>query len=75
MSAATDTARRTLRDAPNLIESLVHYLHLAVVQRNEADTRTVENVVCILRNLSYRLALFLYSLYEFIYNSPNLLSE
>ncbi|KAL3982086.1 Fibronectin type III domain family protein [Acanthocheilonema viteae] len=54
VSAASSNARKILRGCPGLIESLVHYLHHAVL-RNQIDTRTVENVVCTLRNLSYRI--------------------
>ncbi|CAB3405942.1 unnamed protein product [Caenorhabditis bovis] len=54
ISAATQQARRRLRDVPNLIEALVHFLTHAI-QRNQVDSPTVENVVCVLRNLSYRI--------------------
>uniref|UniRef100_A0A0R3S475 Fibronectin type III domain protein n=1 Tax=Elaeophora elaphi TaxID=1147741 RepID=A0A0R3S475_9BILA len=57
VSAASSNARKILRGRPGLIESLVHYLHHAVL-KNQIDTRTVENVVCTLRNLSYRHVLF-----------------
>ncbi|VIO86610.1 Uncharacterized protein BM_BM7227 [Brugia malayi] len=54
VSAASSSARKILRGCPGLVESLVHYLHGAV-SRNQIDARTVENVVCTLRNLSYRI--------------------
>uniref|UniRef100_A0AAF5RT50 Fibronectin type-III domain-containing protein n=1 Tax=Wuchereria bancrofti TaxID=6293 RepID=A0AAF5RT50_WUCBA len=54
VSAASSNARKILRGCPGLVESLVHYLHHAV-SRNQIDARTVENVVCTLRNLSYRI--------------------
>ncbi|KAK6110357.1 Fibronectin type III domain family protein [Brugia pahangi] len=54
VSAASSSARKILRGCPGLVESLVHYLHHAV-SRNQIDARTVENVVCTLRNLSYRI--------------------
>uniref|UniRef100_A0AC35FXI2 Fibronectin type-III domain-containing protein n=1 Tax=Panagrolaimus sp. PS1159 TaxID=55785 RepID=A0AC35FXI2_9BILA len=54
VSAANAQARHLLRKSPNLIESLLHYLNSAI-NRNQVDTRAVENVVCILRNLSYRV--------------------
>lgn len=53
VSAANNQSRFTLRKAPNLIESLIHFLKISVI-KNQVDTRAVENVVCILRNLSYR---------------------
>ncbi|VDP12495.1 unnamed protein product [Onchocerca flexuosa] len=54
VSAASFNARKILRGCPGLIESLIHYLHHAIL-RNQIDTRSVENVVCTLRNLSYRI--------------------
>uniref|UniRef100_A0A8R1TVP6 Fibronectin type-III domain-containing protein n=1 Tax=Onchocerca volvulus TaxID=6282 RepID=A0A8R1TVP6_ONCVO len=54
VSAASCNARKILRGCPGLIESLIHYLHYAIL-RNQIDTRSVENVVCTLRNLSYRI--------------------
>ncbi|KAK6029570.1 Armadillo/beta-catenin-like repeat protein [Ostertagia ostertagi] len=47
-------ARKRLRACPNLIEGLVHFLTVAI-QRNQVDSQSVENVVCLLRNLSYRI--------------------
>ncbi|KHJ96461.1 hypothetical protein OESDEN_03581 [Oesophagostomum dentatum] len=54
ISAANATARKRLRICPNLIESLVQFLTIAI-QRNQVDSQSVENVVCLLRNLSYRI--------------------
>jgi hypothetical protein len=54
VSAATDTARKMLRETPGLIDSLYTYVRAAVVERSDYETRAVENCVCILRNLSYR---------------------
>ncbi|EGT42064.1 CBN-JAC-1 protein [Caenorhabditis brenneri] len=54
VSAASQNARRKLRDVPNLIEALVHFLTHSI-QRNQVDSPTVENAVCLLRNLSYRI--------------------
>ncbi|VDM28852.1 unnamed protein product [Toxocara canis] len=53
VSAASVAARKTLRACPRLVDSLVHYLTRAILS-NQVDARAVENVVCILRNLSYR---------------------
>ena len=53
VSAASAEARRALRVAPNLVEALIYVLHSAIAQRS-VDSRLVENVVCVLRNLSYR---------------------
>ncbi|KAK6053155.1 Armadillo/beta-catenin-like repeat protein, partial [Cooperia oncophora] len=54
ISAANAAARKRLRACPNLIEGLVHFLTIAI-QRNQVDSQSVENVVCLLRNLSYRI--------------------
>lgn len=53
VSATNAAARKQLRECPNLIEGLVHFLTIAI-QRNNVDSPAVENAVCILRNLSYR---------------------
>ncbi|VDL65531.1 unnamed protein product [Nippostrongylus brasiliensis] len=50
----TGVLRKRLRACPNLIEALVHFLTVAI-QRNQVDSQPVENVVCLLRNLSYRI--------------------
>uniref|UniRef100_A0A1I7XGF8 Fibronectin type-III domain-containing protein n=1 Tax=Heterorhabditis bacteriophora TaxID=37862 RepID=A0A1I7XGF8_HETBA len=55
ISAANAIARKHLRSCPNLIECLIHFLTIAI-QRNQVDSQAVENVVCLLRNLSYRLS-------------------
>lgn len=54
VSAASPETRKLLRVAPNLIEALLFFLRSSI-QRNQVDNRAVENVVCLLRNLSYRL--------------------
>ncbi|KAI6212213.1 Fibronectin type III domain-containing protein [Aphelenchoides besseyi] len=54
VSAATPETRKLLRVAPNLIEALLFALRTSI-QRRQVDTRSVENIVCILRNLSYRV--------------------
>lgn len=63
MSAASPKARKALRAFPYLIEALACYLGQAV-SNGLFEVRSVENVVCILRNLSYRFDPFfcLYSL-------------
>lgn len=53
VSSANDTARKSLREREGLLDALVHYLHVSC-ERTEIDTKAVENVVCVLRNLSYR---------------------
>lgn len=58
VSAASPETRKLLRVAPNLIEALLFFLRSSI-QRKQVDNRAVENVCCILRNLSYRLVLFI----------------
>ncbi|KAK0399366.1 hypothetical protein QR680_003009 [Steinernema hermaphroditum] len=55
ISAESITARQMLRHSPGLIEALLHFLREAVPRENLIDGQEVENVICILRNLSYRV--------------------
>ncbi|KAL3108565.1 hypothetical protein niasHT_015487 [Heterodera trifolii] len=54
ISAVNDSARRFLRSAPGLVDALLDFLDGSVL-RAQLDNRSVENVVCLLRNLSYRV--------------------
>ncbi|KAG8184424.1 hypothetical protein JTE90_004592 [Oedothorax gibbosus] len=54
ISSAGLNARNKLRCCEGLIESMV-YLVRAALAKGEMDNKSVENCVCILRNLSYRL--------------------
>uniref|UniRef100_A0A0N5AAV2 Fibronectin type-III domain-containing protein n=1 Tax=Syphacia muris TaxID=451379 RepID=A0A0N5AAV2_9BILA len=54
VSAASQEARKTLRSFPYLIEALACYLGQAVGS-GLFEAPSVENTVCILRNLSYRI--------------------
>nr|XP_057920094.1 splicing regulator ARVCF [Doryrhamphus excisus] len=47
-------ARQRLRECEGLVDALVHALHSAVVHK-DTDNKSVENCVCILRNLSYHV--------------------
>ncbi|GIX93501.1 catenin delta-2 [Caerostris extrusa] len=53
ISSAGETARKKLRACEGLIESMV-YLVRAAIGKNDMDNKSVENCVCVLRNLSYR---------------------
>lgn len=53
-SAGGNEARQMLRRRDGLCDALVHYLHMACDQ-NDYDSKPVENVICLVRNLSYRL--------------------
>ncbi|KAM7368984.1 hypothetical protein PAMP_013284 [Pampus punctatissimus] len=47
-------ARQRLRDCEGLLDALLHALQSAVVNK-DTDNKSVENCVCILRNLSYHV--------------------
>lgn len=53
VSAANSNARKILRALPNLIDALLHFLGTSI-RRNQLKSRSVENCICILRNMSYR---------------------
>ncbi|XP_069821748.1 plakophilin-3 isoform X3 [Dendropsophus ebraccatus] len=54
LSSASEETRQKMRDCPGLLESLVGYTNQAL-QAGKAEDKSVENAVCVLRNLSYRL--------------------
>ncbi|XP_053444747.1 splicing regulator ARVCF isoform X7 [Nycticebus coucang] len=47
-------ARRRLRECEGLVDALLHALQSAV-SRKDTDNKSVENCVCIMRNLSYHV--------------------
>ncbi|XP_074474106.1 splicing regulator ARVCF isoform X2 [Sebastes fasciatus] len=47
-------ARQRLRECEGLVDALLHALHSAVLNK-DTDNKSVENCVCILRNLSYHV--------------------
>ncbi|CAJ1070602.1 armadillo repeat protein deleted in velo-cardio-facial syndrome homolog [Xyrichtys novacula] len=47
-------ARQRLRDCEGLVDALLHALQSAVINK-DTDNKSVENCVCILRNLSYHV--------------------
>lgn len=53
VSSAGEYARRKLRECEGLVDALL-YLVRAAIGKNDMDNKSVENCVCILRNLSYR---------------------
>ncbi|XP_066435224.1 catenin delta-2 isoform X2 [Eleutherodactylus coqui] len=55
VSSAGEEARRRMRECDGLTDALLHVIQYALGS-SEIDSKTVENCVCILRNLSYRLA-------------------
>ncbi|PWA17395.1 hypothetical protein CCH79_00011386, partial [Gambusia affinis] len=55
VSSAGEEARRRMRECEGLTDALLYVIQIAL-GTSEIDSKTVENCVCILRNLSYRLA-------------------
>uniref|UniRef100_A0A8C5R4F1 Catenin delta 2 n=1 Tax=Leptobrachium leishanense TaxID=445787 RepID=A0A8C5R4F1_9ANUR len=55
VSSAGEDARRRMRECDGLTDALLYVIQSALGS-SEIDSKTVENCVCILRNLSYRLA-------------------
>ncbi|CAG2162045.1 unnamed protein product [Oppiella nova] len=53
ISSAGEYARRKLRECEGLVDALL-YLVRSAIGKNDMDNKSVENCVCILRNLSYR---------------------
>lgn len=53
VSSAGEYARKRLRECDGLVDSLL-FLVRAAIGKNDMDNKSVENCVCILRNLSYR---------------------
>ncbi|XP_041937220.1 plakophilin-4 isoform X2 [Alosa sapidissima] len=56
LSSAGEEARRQMRSCEGLIDSLL-YVIKTCVNTSDYDSKVVENCVCTLRNLSYRLEL------------------
>uniref|UniRef100_A0A6Q2ZBL1 Catenin (cadherin-associated protein), delta 2b n=1 Tax=Esox lucius TaxID=8010 RepID=A0A6Q2ZBL1_ESOLU len=55
VSSAGEEARRRMRECEGLTDALLYVIQTALGS-SEIDSKTIENCVCILRNLSYRLA-------------------
>ncbi|MBN3270891.1 CTND2 protein, partial [Polyodon spathula] len=55
VSSAGEEARRRMRECDGLTDALLYVIQSALGS-SEIDSKTIENSVCILRNLSYRLA-------------------
>ena len=53
MNSAGDYGRKKLRECEGLVDSLI-YLVRSSIERANIDNKSVENAVCVLRNLSYR---------------------
>uniref|UniRef100_A0A3Q3J779 Catenin delta 2 n=1 Tax=Monopterus albus TaxID=43700 RepID=A0A3Q3J779_MONAL len=55
VSSAGEEARRRMRECDGMTDALLYVIQTSLGS-SEIDSKTVENCVCILRNLSYRLA-------------------
>ncbi|XP_043920857.1 catenin delta-2 isoform X2 [Protopterus annectens] len=55
VSSAGEEARRRMRECEGLTDALLYVIQ-AALGSSDIDSKTIENCVCILRNLSYRLA-------------------
>lgn len=53
ISSAGEYARKRLRECEGLVDSVL-FLVRAAIGKNDMDNKSVENCVCVLRNLSYR---------------------
>ena len=53
VSSAGDYGRKKLRECEGLVDSLI-FLVRSAIERANIDNKSVENAVCVLRNLSYR---------------------
>jgi hypothetical protein len=53
VSSAGDYGRKKLRECDGLVDALL-YLVRNAIERANIDNKSVENAVCVLRNLSYR---------------------
>lgn len=53
MSSAGEYARKKLRENEGLVDSLL-YVVKSAIDKSNIGNKSVENCVCILRNLSYR---------------------
>lgn len=53
VSSAGEYARKRLRECEGLVDSMLYVVRLAI-EKSNIGNKSVENCVCILRNLSYR---------------------
>ncbi|XP_070686254.1 plakophilin-3a isoform X2 [Pempheris klunzingeri] len=54
LSSVNEKTRQQMRETHGLVDSLLGYIK-ASLEESKADDKGVENVVCVLRNLSYQL--------------------
>jgi hypothetical protein len=54
-SSADYEGRRKMRECEGFIPSLLHAVNSSLQSLNEIDNKSIENCMCVLRNLSYKL--------------------
>jgi len=54
-SSADYDGRRKMRECEGFIPSLLHAVNSSLQSLNEIDNKSIENCMCVLRNLSYKL--------------------
>nr|XP_014343913.1 PREDICTED: plakophilin-3 [Latimeria chalumnae] len=54
LSSASENTRQKMRNCPELVDSMVHFVQESL-KSGKAEEKSVENAVCVLRNLSFRL--------------------
>ncbi|NXA41073.1 PKP3 protein, partial [Eudromia elegans] len=54
LSSASQQTRQKMRECHGLVDSMIHYVNSAL-DVGKSEDKSVENAVCVLRNLSYRL--------------------
>ncbi|XP_019375400.1 PREDICTED: plakophilin-3 isoform X2 [Gavialis gangeticus] len=54
LSSASQQTRQKMRECHRLVDSMIHYINSSL-EVGKSEDKSVENAVCMLRNLSYRL--------------------
>ncbi|KAF1403309.1 Plakophilin-3, partial [Spheniscus magellanicus] len=54
LSSASQQTRQKMRECHGLVDSMIHYVNSSL-EVGKSEDKSVENTVCVLRNLSYRL--------------------
>ncbi|XP_029438089.1 plakophilin-3 isoform X2 [Rhinatrema bivittatum] len=54
LSSASEQTRQKMRECHGLVDAMVSYINRAL-EAGKSEDKSVENAVCVLRNLSYRL--------------------
>uniref|UniRef100_A0A8C9EZR4 Plakophilin-3 n=1 Tax=Pavo cristatus TaxID=9049 RepID=A0A8C9EZR4_PAVCR len=54
LSSASQQTRQKMRECHGLVDAMIHYVNSSL-EVGKSEDKSVENAVCVLRNLSYRL--------------------